>query len=99
MLLRLIERTKVVLNELDQPNRDLLLDRILDIISNFEFIDFILPWISAWIDSNSSVECSLHQQSMINETMKILLTPKEGSKKLSVENIDEIRRILNSTSK
>ena len=50
LLIRLIGRTGIVIEQLDSHNTECLVKRMLDLIGSREFVDFLLPWISACVD-------------------------------------------------
>lgn len=47
LLIKLIGRTGVCLNQLDPFTIECLLNRIISILSLREFIDVLLPWVAA----------------------------------------------------
>ena len=71
-----------------------LLTRILDMISSGDFIDFLLPWMTAWIDRK--IPLTINLQSSILDCFGILLQAEDKDKtQLEEVQICEINRIYN----
>ena len=49
-------KTGVKVNNIDLQTVDILLSRILALLSQNEFVEFLLPWIYAIVDLNQPIE-------------------------------------------
>ena len=92
LLIRLMGRTGIILKNLDQANCEYLLSRIIDMIGNQDFVNFLLPWTISYVDSK--IQLSLHLQSSLSEALRSLLDEKNQSQKLDNNQILEINRVL-----
>jgi len=94
LLIRLMGKTGVVIDQLDSQNVEFLLYKIVDLIGSREFVDLLLAWIIAAVDRK--VVLSLNIQSAILEALSYLLGSEGASDyRLDEMQISEANRVYN----
>lgn len=93
-LIRLMGKTGIIIDRLDEKNIEFLMDKIIELIRSEEFVDLLLPWLIASIDKK--VPLTLNLQGNINECLLCLLNPKVTDHYHFTEvQLSEINRIAN----
>ncbi len=94
LLIRLMGKTGVVIEQLDGQNVEFLLSKVVDLIGSHEFVDLLLAWVIAAVDRK--VPLSLNIQSSMLECLSYLLGLESSNDyRLDELQISEVNRVYN----
>lgn len=96
-LIRLMGKTSHAgdtLEQLSKPNLDHVISKIVEFLEEKEFIDFLVPWVSACMDHNIELT-STHRSSLI-ECIRGLLSSQSIS---NTEMRNSLERALRALKK
>ena len=92
LLIRLMGRTGVVIEHLDQPNIEFTLSKIIDLLSSGDFIDLLLTWVIAAVDRK--IRLSINIQSNLARCLSELLSEELQSRHpIDAVQLAEVTRV------